>query len=47
MAFSETPPQVPPPTQPVFDDQGRITGPWYDFFVQLRLYLIRMGASIP
>ena len=47
MAFTELPPNPPPASQPLLDDQGRINKVWYDFLVALNAYLRRMGAAIP
>jgi hypothetical protein len=48
MAFTEKPPQMPPPDQPVIDrDTGRMTAPWRNWLTAVLAYLERMGAAIP
>jgi hypothetical protein len=48
MAFTEQPPRLPPPDQPVIDaGTGRMTQPWRDYLTALLGYLSRMAAAIP
>jgi hypothetical protein len=47
MAFTERPPPPPIPTHPLTDETGMMTKVWYDYFVALTAYLVRMAASIP
>mgnify|MGYP001209397062 CR=1 FL=1 len=37
--FPEKPPLPPPPSAPVIGPDGRMTQPWYDFFVRLIRFL--------
>jgi hypothetical protein len=47
MAFTETPPPLPPPGVVLIDAKGRPTQAFFDYLVKLLAYLKRMGAAIP
>jgi hypothetical protein len=47
VAFTELPPQLPPPNQPLVDLRtGLMNVHWYNFLSDLLRYLARMGAAI-
>jgi hypothetical protein len=48
MPFTEPPPEMPPPNQPVVDPgTGFMTLPWRNWLTAMLAYLKRMGAAIP
>jgi hypothetical protein len=48
MPFTEKPPPLPPPDQPLVNlKTGLISGAWYEFLKKFVGWLVRLAAAIP